>query len=153
MLNNIPVSNKSIFIGVGNLLKQDDGFGPAVIREIAGKITAACIDAGVALENFSGKIRNLHPDCIIIFDAVDFNGNPGETRLFKADDLMNETFSTHGVSIKTFIDFIKADVPAQVFIIGAQPRKTGFGQAMSEPVEKAVMNAAQEVIKKCTNLE
>ena len=47
---------KVVLLGIGNILKGDDGFGPALVHELEGKVPITCIDAGPAPENYAGKI-------------------------------------------------------------------------------------------------
>ena len=38
---------KVVIVGIGNLLRGDDGFGPALIERLSGNVEARCIDAGM----------------------------------------------------------------------------------------------------------
>lgn len=147
MLENIPLTNKSLILGVGNTLKMDDGAGPGLISLLKDKIILKTIDTGVAPENYIGKISKLSPDVILIADAVDYGAQPGEIKLFNPSELANETFSTHGISLKTFVDFLRSESSAKIFLLGIQPGRFGFGTALSPAVQKALKRVSTELLK------
>ena len=65
-----------VFVGVGNILRRDDAFGPVFIGELKTKVPAVCIDAGTTPENYTGKIIFETPDTIIIVDAAHLDKAP-----------------------------------------------------------------------------
>ena len=134
--------HKILILGVGNALKQDDGLGPALIgklKAVSGKQKAELIDAGTAPENFTGKIKQIAPEKLVIIDAINFGGEPGSIKTFKAKDIAVQSLSTHNVSLKTFVNYLKTDLPDMVVeIIGVQPKQTGFGEGLSPEVKKGV---------------
>ena len=137
---------RSLILGMGNTLKGDDGIGPAVIAKLQGQVSFRLIDAGSAPENYFGKIRQARPDLIVIVDAIDMNLKPGKIKLLPYEKITNTTFSTHSVSIKTFVDFILSEMDPKIFIIGVQPAKIAFGASLSEPVERALNTLEKELI-------
>ncbi|MFC1571906.1 hydrogenase 3 maturation endopeptidase HyCI [Candidatus Margulisiibacteriota bacterium] len=127
---------KILILGVGNVMKRDDGAGPAAI---AGINNIESIDVGVVPENYTGKIKQIKPDTLVIVDAIDFKGKAGNIRVFEAKDMAIRDFSTHGISLITFVGFLKEDLPGlNVIIVGIQPKEVGFGEGLSPEVEKAV---------------
>jgi len=131
-----------LILGIGNSLKQDDGLGPAVIRKLETrglKPEAHLIDAGTAPENYTGKIKQIKPDTLVMVDAIAFGGKPGSIKVFEAEEIKAQSLSTHNISLKTFVDFLKADLTdLKVIVVGIQPKQVGFGEGLSPEIEKAV---------------
>ncbi len=133
-----------MILGIGNTMKQDDGLGPAVvsrlkIKDKKSKMKVELLDAGMAPENYTGKIKQIKPDTLVIVDAVDFGAEAGSIKIIEAEKIAVQSLSTHNVSLKTFVDYLKADLPKlEVLIVGIQPKEAGFGEGLSPEVEKAV---------------
>jgi len=131
-----------LILGIGNSLKQDDGLGPAVIRKLETrglKPEAHLIDAGTAPENYTGKIKQIKPDTLVMVDAIAFGGKPGSIKVFEAEEIKAQSLSTHNISLKTFVDFLKTDLTdLKVIVVGIQPKQVGFGEGLSPEIEKAV---------------
>ena len=101
------LKEKSVLLCLGNRDRGDDGVGPRLASEIKDKVNFKVIDAGVAPENYTGVIKRLDPDTIVIVDAVYFDGKPGDIRLFSGDDLRVGKISTHDMSPKLLIQYLK----------------------------------------------
>ena len=129
---------KIIILGIGNPLRGDDGFGPAFIQGIKGKVTALCIDAGSAPENYIGKIIKEKPDTVLIIDAVHLDSEPGKYRLLKKQEILKCGFTTHDLSPHMFIDFLEKETKADIYLLGIQPKNLSFGDDMSESVKKTL---------------
>ena len=133
------IHKNTVLLGVGNILSGDDGFGPRLIERVKPVLGERAIDGGLAPENWTGPIAKLAPDTLIIADAVAFGGKPGEIRLLKPEDLESGIPSTHGPGLSSFIEYIRQSLPQiEIIILAVQPEKTGFGEPMSEAVEKAI---------------
>lgn len=80
------LQSKTVILGIGNLLKSDDGFGTILAGRLEGKVKAEVFAAGVIPENYLEKIVKIGPQTILIIDAADFGGGGGEGRFqtFKA---------------------------------------------------------------------
>ena len=70
---------------------------------IKGRTPYEVIDAGVSPENWTGVVVKLNPDTIIIVDAIYFDGEPGDIKIFAGEDLRSGKISTHDVSPKLLI--------------------------------------------------
>lgn len=134
---------KVVIVGIGNLLRGDDGFGPALIKLIEGKVEAICIDAGTAPENYSGKIVKLEPDTILIVDAVQLNTQAGVYEVLRKSDILNCGFTTHDMSPKLFIEYLEKETKAGIFMLGVQPKTVRFGEEMSSEVSGALNEIAE----------
>lgn len=132
------LKGKVVILCLGNIERGDDGVGPHVAREIKGKVSCEVIDSGTTPENYTGLIKRLKPDTIIIVDAIYFDGRPGEIRLFSGEDLRTGKISTHDVSPKLLIEYLKSSTGARVFILGIRPESNEFGEGLTKEVDLAV---------------
>ena len=131
-------SGKTLILGVGNTLKGDDGVGPLVCEQLAGKVSAELIDVGTAPENFIQKIIRKAPQNLLIVDAIDFKTSPGTIEIFRPEQLTSTITSTHVLSPKIFVDMICSEINVEVYFIGIQPAQIAFGQSLSAPVSESV---------------
>jgi hydrogenase 3 maturation protease len=131
------VKGKVVLVGIGNELRGDDGFGPYVVEALKGKVSAALINCGTALENYHKPIVKDDPDAIILLDIAAFEGPYGEIAVFEKRDIMKIGFSTHNVSPKVFIEMLERSVKADILMVGVKPKGTAFGEELSEEVREA----------------
>src|SRR3989338_5670257 len=108
------LKGKVVMLCVGNVERGDDGLGPYLARMIKGKAPYEVIDAGAAPENWTGVVTRLKPDTIIMVDAVYFEGEPGDMRIFSGEDLRSGKISTHDVSLKLLIEYLKEFTKADI---------------------------------------
>lgn len=133
---------KTIILGIGNTLKGDDGVGPYIISKIK---NIDAIDAGTVPENYIQKIIDSKPDEIIIIDAIDFGGKPGDIKWFTEIDSENISISTHNLPPGFFIDFIKEQTGAEIKIIAIQPKGIKFNTSLSEEVKESADKLVEEL--------
>ena len=62
---------KILFVGIGNLLKMDDGIGVYISRRIKERGSVSSLTVEVSIENYIGKINSLKPDILVLIDCVD----------------------------------------------------------------------------------
>lgn len=131
---------KTIILGIGNVMKGDDGVGPILISRLKGKTKAILLDCGELPENYTQPIIEARPDKIVIVDAADWNGPPGEIKLIDAEEINNISLSTHDSSLQIFINYLKKHLPGiDIIIIGIQTKRRGFLDSLSPEVEKTVI--------------
>jgi len=124
----LKVKDKRIlFVGIGNLLKSDDGIGVYISSRIANKGHISSLNAEVSIENYIGKINKLNPDILIIIDCVNLNSSPGSCRILRPGQITDLTFNTHNISLKGLTEFFKMPV----YILGIQPEKIEIGENIS----------------------
>ena len=129
----------TIILGIGNILKGDDGAGPLVCEQItAVKISAGLIDAGTVPENYIQRIIKKAPRTLLVIDAIDFGAEAGTIRIFTPRQLNSHVISTHTLSPRLFVDIINRSIPVDVFFIGIQPEHTQLGQSVSAAVSRAI---------------
>jgi len=120
-------SGKILFVGIGNLLKQDDGAGVYISSSIIPRKNIMTLTVEVSIENYIGKINSLNPDVIVLIDCADLGIEPGMAKLMKPDEIKDITFNTHNISLRRITEFFTANV----MILGIQPSSVGFGENIS----------------------
>jgi hydrogenase 3 maturation protease len=129
---------RTVILGIGNTLKGDDGVGPLVCARLAGQVSATVIDAGTVPENHLRPIISAKPENLLVIDAVDFAGHPGQVRVFPPDRMSDFAFSTHALSPHLFLDLLRQEIDVDVTIIGIQPGHTHLGEPVSAGVREAM---------------
>ncbi|MEI6630985.1 MAG: hydrogenase maturation protease [bacterium] len=133
------LSGKVIILGIGNTLRSDDGAGSILANRIKDKVSFKVFDSGPTPENYLEKIIKENPDNILILDAADFGGSPGEYRVIEADELRTVNFfSTHNASITLTINYLKSSIKADIIILIIQPKTIVFSDILSEEVSKTL---------------
>jgi hydrogenase 3 maturation protease len=144
------LKGKCVFVGVGNILRGDDGFGPALIEKLKESTDAVCIDAGSAPENYLGKIIKEEPNTVIILDAAHLGLRGGEYGVLKGDDIVKSGFTTHDQSPNMFIKYLEKETGADVYMLAVQPENISFGEELSGSVKEAIEKIAS-FIKESVN--
>jgi len=141
---------KVVIVGIGNLLRSDDGLGVVLIQRLKDKIKAPCIDVGTAPENYAGSIAKEAPDTILLVDALHLDLAPGKYEILKKQDILNSGFSTHDLSPKMFIEYLEKTTKANIYLLGVQPASVAFGEELSAEVE-TTLKRLEKLIYEVTN--
>lgn len=141
-----------MILGIGNPLRGDDGLGPLLIRRLRGKTRCALLDCGEAPENFGGQILAYHPETLLVVDAADWSGLPGEIRPITEDQIADCLPSTHGASLRFFLDYLRREWGGRILLIGIQIKTRGFMEPMSAEVKGAIQSL-EKGIRKVFSLE
>jgi len=153
------LKGKVVIVGIGNSLRGDDGAGPELIKKLKVKSLKfkvrsseknhelstpnhqlCLIDTGSVPENFLQKI-----DVILLVDTINLGKPAGSVEIIKAENLKEESFSTHNASLKLTIAYLKKETGTDLFLLGLQPKNIGFGQKISPEVEESVKKIAKEI--------
>lgn len=135
--------DKIVFVGLGNELRADDAAGLELVEKIKsgnGFKTSHFILAGRNPENYLQTILDYNPDIVVFIDAAEWNGNPGDIKIFNDEDIGQSEFSTHTFSIKMIKDYLINQQQMKFIFIGIQPFRTNFEKSLSEPVQLAIKN-------------
>jgi hydrogenase 3 maturation protease len=127
-------------IGIGNIMRGDDGFGPKLIESLKKKKTKASLfDCGTVPENYIFPILTTSCDTVILVDAADLRTEPGTISLLSLNELSGAGLSTHNSSIRLFTDLLmtgKDDL--NIFAVTVQPKSIAFGESLSPAVSEGV---------------
>ena len=125
---------RAVLIGVGNSLRGDDGFGPALVQAVAENIPQAlCIDAGTVPENYVPVVLRLRPDVILVADCTDWGGKPGEVALFSPGEVESLPFLTHGFPLSLVLEELLRRSQAEIKVLAVQGSRLTLGLPLSPP--------------------
>lgn len=132
-----------LFVGIGNVLKQDDGVGIYISRKIRETNRILSLTVEVSIENYIGKINSLEPDVLVLIDCVDIHESAGTYKLLSLSEIQDLTFNTHNISLKRLSEFFIMPV----FILGIQPEKIDFGENISYLVKVVADKIIKQINK------
>lgn len=133
---------KTIYIGIGNTFRSDDGAGIYIVRalkqtNIAGDF-AECHGEGTALmEQWSGYDR------VVLFDAVMTQEQPGKLYYLQANSEAIPTdffkYSSHAFSVAEAVELsrILGTLPSKLEIYGIEGQDFSHGENLSPRVHEA----------------
>jgi hydrogenase maturation protease HycI len=128
-----PDLNTILFVGIGNVLRKDDGVGVYISRNLKENRNIRTLTVEVSIENYIGKINQLNPDGLVLIDCTDMQQIPGYYRVLQLDEISDHTFNTHNISLNRLREFF----PMPVLILGIQPQHVDFGESLTAPVKEA----------------
>ncbi len=153
---------KILVAGVGNILRGDDGFGVAVVEELAlnnrFSDNVDMFEAGIAGVAFVQELMNGY-DALIIIDAVERGESPGTIFVFEPEipqvagaaasrDFHSSLADAHYTEPTKVLTLARAlDVlPPKIFVVGCQPAGyDDFGAEMSLAVRRAIPAAVERI--------
>jgi hydrogenase maturation protease len=128
-----------LFVGIGNILRTDDGAGVYISQRINSQNHIQAITVEVSIENYIQKINSYNADYIILIDTVNFGKKPGYYNLMPVCKILDLTTNTHNISLRNVSEFLSGSIQ----ILGIQPETINFGEGLSAPVRKS----ADEIIR------
>jgi hydrogenase 3 maturation protease len=136
-----------IILGVGDPMRGDDGFGPALVKRLQNKLQATLIDAGDVPENYLGLIDASPSDTIIVVNAADIGGKPGEAALLQTGQLDTATLTTHNPGLRLFAKVLRSTTRAEVVVLAVQPEMTAFGAPLTPRLNAALERLEQMLVQ------
>jgi hydrogenase maturation protease len=138
-------------IGIGNEYRQDDGVGVLAARKLR-----ELLPADVTVREQSGEGARLMDawdglSCVILIDAVNTGGQPGEICRLDASQKKIPSghfqYSTHAFSLAEAVETARVlnRLPKQCLIFGIEGQFFGYGTEMSGPVQGALERVVEEV--------
>ena len=132
------VHGRVCLLGIGNRYHHDDAVGPYLAEAIERRPDYDVIDAGIIPEDYVETTANKHPDTILMVDAADFGGEPGEVRLLYPENVAYSGASTHAGSLRILAEYMHARTRARIALLAVQPADTSDGKGLSPPVYRAL---------------
>jgi hydrogenase maturation protease len=146
------VMRKVLILGIGNLLKSDDGLGVHIIRYIeeSGAVLPdgiELLDGGTAGFDLLGLIENY--DKIVIVDALRADDTPGSIYRFAPEHAVEtrSRYSLHEVGIMEVIRLLKImDRNPEIEFVGIVPENINDDEINISPAVRNSIPRAVEVI-------
>ncbi|MGZ7043456.1 MAG: coenzyme F420-reducing hydrogenase, FrhD protein [Methanobacterium sp.] len=154
----MPYDAEILVVGCGNVLFEDDGFGPAVIGAIQEHFkdkelpeNTMFIDAGTSAPHFIFSLPDESWKKLIVVDVVDSGVEPGTVRRFEVTELPRGRYDdAHSWSVEEPLHELSKTI--DVFVIGCQPEsisapdvKMGLTKSVEEAVPKAIKVILREI--------
>ena len=133
----------NLLLGIGNPRHGDDALGPVFARAFRHPDWRS-VNAGTAPENFTGLVRRLHPELLVLLDAADLGRPPGTLLRLDPGAIAAGDFGTHAGSIGELANYM-ADCAGTIVILGIQPAATNAGARLSAPVRATLKTLGREL--------
>ncbi len=141
-------------ICLGNPLRHDDGIGQELLQHLKENKknlsrTVDLFDGGTSGMNLLHLLEKY--DAVILIDAVDFKGTPGEMKKFSVDEIKNQKIpiylSTHEPDFLTVFTLATQlrKAPTTVVIFGIQPKDLSPGIGLSTEVHKVLKSLKKQI--------
>jgi len=160
------VKPRVLVAGMGNDLRQDDGFGIVVIRrffEDGVPEGVQVYEAGIAGIGLVQELMDGY-QALVIVDTTDRGGEPGKIYLLEVEvpdteqlteesrqEFLADTHLTVPSKALALARAIEV-LPPQVYILGCQPKEHELGMGLSEPVERGADEAITRLRELTTSL-
>jgi hydrogenase maturation protease len=152
----MSASGKTLILGIGNSLLQDEGAGIHAIRMLAERVSQRddieLMDGGTLSFTLAGAIEDA--EHLIVIDAAQLGGEPGTTQIFVGEQMDafvggNRKRSVHEVSLidLLMIARLAEQLPHKRALIGIQPRDIDWGESPSPPVAAAIQQACDQALR------
>lgn len=142
-------ARRVLVAGVGNVLRGDDGFGPAV-TEMLGDLPegADVVETGIGGIALLQELMRGY-DGLILIDAVERGADPGTVFLIEPEvDMGVHVPDIHLANPHRVLSMAKTMgvLPARVVIVGCQPLDVEeMCQGLSPPVQRALAPAVTRI--------
>ena len=143
------MSKKAAIIGIGNILRRDDGIGIIVLESLLNFYKRQNLD----YFNFSSATFDLlHRiktyNAVLLIDGINAGLEAGELKISELKDIDykidNSFTSTHEFNLKSMFELSKKlGIKTKIYLAGIQVRDTSFGQGISE----ALKNKKKEIVR------
>ena len=144
-----------LILGIGNTLLSDEGSGVHVVEYLRARHPASgeiqYLDGGTL--SFTLAVDISAYDHLVVVDAAQLGAPPGEVRCF-LDGEMDRFLggikgSVHEVGLLDLMDIARLTetLPERRALVGIQPGTMDWGDAPSEPVARAIPEAARQVLR------
>ena len=124
----------ALILCVGNGLRGDDAAGPLVCARLG----SPAVDCGDAPERHVGLAAEPSVERVLMVDAMDFGGAPGEVAFCGSEELVERFGTTHDSGLAVLARFVQGEYGKPVAVLGIQPCDTRFGAGVSAGVLAAV---------------
>jgi len=137
------------FLGIGNEFNGDDAAGVLLSRRLLSLMHPSdrllILDCGQVPENALGSLRKFHPDLVVLMDAADFDGIPGEVRWIDPLSTRGFSASSHTLPFSVFSKYLAKELGSEVGLIGIQPGSLEFDAGLSSPVKNSLVLLVKEL--------
>lgn len=138
-------------VGIGNPLRGDDGFGPAVISALRPSDRLHLFDVQGVPESFLVPIVESGCGGVLFVDAADLGAEAGRVAVVPAGRLSEVTPSTHAVALSLVAEAVAGmaresrGCEVVCVLVGAQPSAMDEADRLSPAIEQAVRRVSEGI--------
>ena len=127
-----------VLVGIGSPIRHDDAVGLWILELLEGTVpeTIQLLKAELVPESYTGAIRDFSPSHVLLLDAANFGGKPGEARIIPPSMIANFTVSTHSLPLNIFIDYLRKSICERVALLGIQGVDITLGEGLTPEVAR-----------------
>lgn len=142
----LAVGSRVAVMGIGQELCGDDAAGIIAVRMLQQLLQSSdqwfVIDAGSCPENYTGMLRRIRPDKLILIDAAHLTTEPGSIHVLDWRTSSGISASTHTLPLKLLCSYLSQAIGCEILLIVIQAGNTNFGMKISDTVEDSAQNVA-----------
>ena len=149
------MSIKGAILGIGNVLMNDDGIGIKILNYIDANYrfpeNVELIDGGTCGATLNTAI--VDKQWLIIVDALNVPGEPGEIRILAGESFINRPpqtkMSPHQVGFLDLIQLMRMEGtgPEELTLVGVIPKDLSNGADISAPVDATIQSVTEKVLE------
>ena len=132
------IEGRVCLLGIGNRYHHDEAVGPYLAEALETRPDYDVIDAGITPEDYIETTAHKHPDTILMVDATDFGGEPGEVRLLYPEHVNYSGVSKQAGSLRQLAEFLQVRTHARIGLLAVQPADLTDGKGLSPSVSKTL---------------
>ena len=134
-----------VIVGIGSPMRRDDFVGLRVLELLSGTTpeNVLLLPTETVPESYTGSIRSFEPTHVVLLDAANFGGAPGEARIIPPKSIANTSVSTHSLPLHVFIGYVKQTICDKVVLVGIQGANIEMGEGLTPSVEKGARELAK----------
>lgn len=143
---------EAVVLGVGNLLRQDEGVGVHAIRllrELLGEESLPLVDGGTAVFEALGPWSCIGK--LVVIDALRAGKEPGSVTRVTLRELQGRSWpavSAHDYDLLDALALLRQAGlrVGEIVIYGVEPAEMGWGDELSEPVACSLPGLVSQVM-------
>ncbi len=143
--------DRSLIIGVGNILYRDEGVGVHAVNYLSTRYVnnpnVHCMDGGTLGFILASNLKkNIN---LIIIDAMQLKAPAGSVRSFVGDEmdkyLQHSASSVHEIGIIDMLMMARLTdtIPVKRALVGIHPQSLEWGEKLTEEVKNSLSDVAQ----------
>jgi hydrogenase 3 maturation protease len=148
-------NSRIAIVGVGNEMRGDDAAGMLIVRALGLRVAnlegLRIIEGGHAPENATGELRKFSPELVLLIDAADMGKEAGSIALIPMEQIDGVSASTHSLPLSMLARYLTLELKCEVALLGIQPKSVEMGETVSDEVNQAVSDIAEEISMLCSD--
>jgi len=129
-------SEKTLIIGIGNTLRNDDGAGSIIAENLRGRIRCPVINAGASPENFLASICRERAGTLLFIDAAQLPDRRS-CALMPAENInAMSLYFTHDASLKMMTHYLQNETSSDILFFAINAVDYDIGETFSPSVQR-----------------